>query len=104
MKLEDTKEKYLEKEVQYAFLDDNFFAKSFTYPDEILDIERSKDEREKRAYIYLKLEFENNTFLLPLRNFDKSKPTYPFFINLILLVFPLLIQFRVALLDFYHQC
>lgn len=53
--------------VQYAFLNNSFFLREFNDSEEILDHTKSKEAREKRVYVCIKIEWEGNTFLLPLR-------------------------------------
>jgi DNA-directed RNA polymerase subunit L len=56
-----------EKNVQYVFVLDSFFERDFVDPEEILDKNKGKVDRESRVYVCLKIEWETNTFLIPLR-------------------------------------
>lgn len=69
----------IEREVQYAFVFNSFFEKHFDDPEEVLDKSKGQSDRENRVYVCLKLEWEDNTFLIPLRRDIKSMPTHPLF-------------------------
>lgn len=68
VEVEGFDEKNLKKNfVEYAFLNNDFFLKDFSDPEEVLDKEKGKKDRESRVYVCIKIEWENNTFLVPLR-------------------------------------
>lgn len=55
------------EKVDYVFLLNSFFEQEFSDPTQILDKLKSKNEREARAYVLLRIFFEGNTFLVPLK-------------------------------------
>lgn len=63
--------------VEYAFVFDAFFNRHFNDPEEVLDKNKSKEDRERRVYVCLKFIWDGNTFLLPLRNDLKNLPQNP---------------------------
>lgn len=68
--------------VQYAFLLNAFFDREFSDPAQLLDKNKSKYDREARAYVCLKIEFEKNTYLIPLKkDLGSSLLTNPFYKN-----------------------
>lgn len=67
------------REVQYAFLFNTFFDKDFKDPEEVLDENKDKFDREHRVYVCLKIEWESNTFLIPLRRDLGNLPGHPLF-------------------------
>lgn len=69
----------IEKEVQYAFVFNSFFEKDFEDPEEVLDKSKGQFDRESRVYVCLKLEYEDNTFLIPLRRDIGNMPEHGLF-------------------------
>ncbi|MGX8235639.1 hypothetical protein [Bacillus subtilis] len=67
------------KEVQYAFILNDFFQKNFSDPAEVLDKSKGKNDRERRVYVCLKFEWESNTFFLPLRRDLGNMPRHKLF-------------------------
>lgn len=64
-----------EKEsVDYVFLLNSFFEQKFSDPDQILDKLKSKNDREARAYVLLRIFFEGNTYLVPLKKDISGNP------------------------------
>lgn len=68
-----------EKEVQYAFVLNAFFENDFPDPDELLDKNKSKSNRETRVYVCLRIEWESNIFLIPLRKNLGNMPAHRLF-------------------------
>ncbi|TDK54768.1 hypothetical protein E2K98_28785 [Bacillus salipaludis] len=68
-----------ERKVEYAFVLNDFFKQDFLDPEEVLDKNKGKAARETRVYVCLKLEYENNTFLIPLRRDLAGMPGHPLF-------------------------
>lgn len=56
-----------EAKVNYAFVKNAFFEQEFNDPEEILDKADDKGSRETRVYVCVKIQFEDNTYLVPLR-------------------------------------
>lgn len=69
----------IEREVQYAFVFNSFFEKDFEDPEEVLDKSKGQFDRESRVYVCLKLEYEDNTFLVPLRRDIGDMPEHGLF-------------------------
>ena len=68
-----------EEKVEYAFVFNSFFEQEFNDPEEVLDKNKGKVAREARAYVCIKIEWERNTFLLPLRRDLANMPNHPLF-------------------------
>lgn len=56
-----------QEKVEYAFVKEAFFQQQFTDSDQLLDYTKKKKDQEARTYVCIKIEFEDNTFLIPLR-------------------------------------
>lgn len=56
-----------EEKVKYAFVKNAFFEQEFNDPTQILDKEDGKGSRETRVYVCVEIQFEDNTYLVPLR-------------------------------------
>jgi len=56
-----------QEKVEYAFVKETFFQREFDDPEEILDKIKGKQAQEGRVYVCVKIEWESNTYLVPLR-------------------------------------
>lgn len=72
--IETTGAKEETERVEYAFLLNSFFIQKFNDPYQILDKKKSPKDREARAYVLLKVVFEENTFLIPLKKDVRGCP------------------------------
>lgn len=55
------------KNVHFAYLNDEFFSMKFKFPQELLDITKTSEERNARTYTLILIEVNGLTFLIPLR-------------------------------------